>query len=334
MRAQLWNAAPGGAAQCGLCSHSCRISDGAAGRCGVRLNRGGVLHSAASGLVTAVQLDPVEKKPLYHFLPGSRTFSVGSAGCNFSCRFCQNHHISQAGAEGTVAGRRVQAAELMRLAEKNRAASVAFTYNEPTVFFELAYEAAGMARARGLRVILVSNGYMTQDFLLAMRRRVDAINVDLKSFSDDFYKKLCGARLQPVLDNLRAIRSLGWWLEVTTLIIPGLNDSADELRELAAFIRAELGQDTPWHVTAFHGAHQMADHPPTPLATLELAWRLGREAGLNHVYIGNAPSPVGANTFCPQCGAVVIERQGFSSRLKGAGGKCPACGAAIAGVWQ
>lgn len=334
MRAMLWDALAGGDIQCELCSHGCRIANGGHGRCGVRVNHNGEMVSLVGDVVTGLQMDPVEKKPLYHFLPGTRTFSVGSAGCNFSCRFCQNAHISQITPRSSISGRRIMPGELVRLAVKNRAASMAFTYNEPTVFFEQVYEASGMAKARGLKVVLVSNGYMSEDFLMPMRKRVDAINVDLKAFSEKFYSKVCGARLQPVLDNLKAIKGLGWWLEVTTLLIPGLNDSPSELNELAAFVRDELGADTPWHISGFHGAHLMAEHPSTPLFQLEDAWKIGREAGLKHVYVGNAQSTLGNNTYCPDCGAVAIERRGFHSRVFARNGKCQSCGAEIAGVWK
>ena len=186
----------------------------------------------------------------------------------------------------------------------------------------------------GLRVILVSNGFMSEDFLLPLRRRVNAVNVDLKSFSDDFYRDYCGGRLQPVLDNLKAIRDMGWWLEVTTLIIPGCNDSEAELRYMAAFVHDELGPDTPWHLSAFHGAYLMAGHPSTPLSRLEEAWSIGREAGLHFVYIGNVSSAVGGTTFCPACGTPAIERRGWQTRRLGALGQCPSCKAALPGVWK
>ena len=277
---------------------------------------------------------PGGKKPLYHFLPGSKTFSVGSAGCNFQCRFCQNHLIARVPPDGVTPGRRIAPDKLARLAEERHARSMAFTYNEPTVFFEQIYETAGLAQAVGLRVILVSNGFMGEDFLRLLRNRVDAINVDLKSFSDDFYRDYCGGRLQPVLDNLKVIRGMGWWLEVTTLIIPGCNDSDAELRDMAAFVRDELGPDTPWHLSAFHGAYRMAGRPSTPLSRLEDAWSIGREAGLHFVYIGNAATTMGGTTFCPSCGAPAIERRGWQTRRLGGPGRCLACKAALPGVWK
>lgn len=333
MRAMLWTPEEDGSVSCGLCAHACRLKDGAHGRCGVRVNRRGELVTLVGDVVTAVALDPVEKKPLYHFLPGSKTFSVGSAGCNFHCRFCQNHHIAHVGPQSTISGRRATPDTLARLAAQ-QAPSMSFTYNEPTVFFEQIYETAGLAQARGLKVILVSNGFMGADLLQSLNRRVNAANIDLKAFSDDFYHKFCGGRLQPVLDNLKAIKKLGWWLEVTTLVIPGCNDSQDELRAMARFIRDELGPDTPWHLSGFHGAAMMASHPATPPFQLEELWRMGREEGLNYVYIGNVPSPLGASTLCPQCGAVVIERRGYRTRAGKNPGVCPSCKTVLPGVWQ
>lgn len=334
MLATLWDSQPDGSVVCRLCAHRCRLQKGAKGICGVRVNVRGELSSLVSRVVTAVGMDPVEKKPLYHFLPGTKIFSIGSAGCNFSCRFCQNSNIAHVPDDGIVPGKRVAPDDLVSLALSNKARSLAFTYNEPTVFFELAYETAGLAKLKNMRSVLVTNGYMSQDCLMAFSRCISAANVDLKSFSDAFYRKYCGARLQPVLDNLKTIKKLGWWLEVTTLVIPGVNDSDAELAELAAFIRDELGPDTPWHVSGFHGAHLMANHPSTPVATLEEAWRIGREAGLDHVYIGNVRSALGNNTFCPKCGTVVVERRGFEIRQMGAAGQCPSCGAQIPGVWK
>ena len=334
MRAALWDSQPDGTVLCRLCAHQCRLRKGAKGICGVRVNVKGGMVSLVSRVVTAAAMDPIEKKPLYHFLPGSKIFSVGSAGCNFSCKFCQNSNIAHVPDTGIVPGKRVGPDDLLTLAQTNHARTLAFTYNEPTVFFELLYETANIALKKDMRSVLVTNGYMSRDCLNALSRCICAANVDLKSFSDDFYRKYCGARLQPVLENLKAIKKLGWWLEVTTLVIPGVNDSRAEMEALAAFIRDELGPDTPWHVSGFHGAHQMIDHPDTPMSTLEACWRIGREAGLHYVYMGNTRSPLGTSTFCPDCGSVVIERNGYDTLVRGARGKCPSCGVQIPGVWK
>ena len=333
MQSMLWTPAGSGAVNCRLCAQRCHIRKGAKGRCGVRANPGGELVALTRQVVTAMAMDPVEKKPFYHFLPGTRAFSIGSAGCNFTCSFCQNCNISQVSADGKVPGRRVTADEMVALAVGNNASCLAFTYNEPTVFFEQVYETSRAALPRDLRSVLVTNGYMTGDALNALGGSVCAANVDLKSFRDEFYSEYCGARLQPVLDSLKAMRKMGWWLEVTTLVIPGCNDGAAELRELAGFIHDELGPDTPWHLSAFHGAYKMLNHPSTSVAKLEEAWRIGREAGLHFVYIGNVSTAVGGTTFCPSCGEAAIQREGFQVRSGAKNGACPHCGAALAGVW-
>lgn len=333
MQAMLWEAGPDNSLQCDLCSHGCRIKDGKQGLCGVRVNHRGRLISLSGDIATAINMDPVEKKPLYHFLPGSKTFSVGSAGCNFRCIFCQNSEIAHVDKNSHVSGRKLTPETLVRLAQDNNAPSISFTYNEPTIFFEQSYAAAGLAKANGLKTILVSNGFMGPAYLQSMSKRIDAANIDLKSFSDEFYRKFCRGRLQPVLDNLKAIRDLGWWLEVTTLLIPGVNDSPEEVGQIAAFIHDELGEDVPWHISAFHGAAQMLNHPSTPLFKLEEAWNIGQAAGLNYVYIGNVQSSLGANTVCPGCGTLLIERRGYQTRKRIRDGKCPVCEREIAGVW-
>jgi pyruvate formate lyase activating enzyme len=320
--------------RCQLCAHGCLLKKNDKGRCGVRINKNGTLVSLVANVVTSVQLDPVEKKPLYHFLPGSKIFSVGSAGCNFSCSFCQNFSISQIPPSGRIPGKIVAPSQLVDMAETHSVRSMAFTYNEPTVFFELVHETAALAKNAGIRSVIVSNGYMSQECLQTLGRRLSAANVDLKSFREDFYKKYCNARLQPVLDNLKALKTAGVWLEVTTLLIPGINDGDAELRDLAAFIHNELGPETPWHLSAFHGAYKMAEHPATPLSRLEDAWRIGRAAGLSFVYIGNVRTLLGGNTFCPHCGELVIERSGYAVRLKGKAGICPSCGITLPGIWQ
>ncbi|MDR2744856.1 MAG: AmmeMemoRadiSam system radical SAM enzyme [Desulfovibrio sp.] len=332
--AMLWDSLKGEMVQCQLCAHGCSLKKDGKGRCGVRMNRNGGMISLVANVVTSVHLDPVEKKPLYHFLPGSKIFSVGSAGCNFACSFCQNFAISQIPPGGRMPGKIVDPDALVEMAEAHAARSMAFTYNEPTVFFELVYETAGLAQAADIRPVIVSNGYMSRECLLTLGRRLSAANVDLKSFRDNFYKKYCNARLQPVLDNLKTLKSLGIWLEVTTLVIPGINDSDAELHDMAAFVHDELGTETPWHLSAFHGAYKMTTHPPTPLSRLEEAWHIGREKGLHFVYIGNVRSLLGGNTFCPHCGELVIERDGYNARFRGKPGICPSCKTTLPGIWQ
>ncbi len=321
--------------RCALCAHRCRIDAGARGVCGVRENRAGVLTSLVSRAVVAANCDPIEKKPLFHVLPGSRSYSIATAGCNFRCTFCQNHEISQMPREeGRIAGRNLAPAEIVELALRSGSKSIAYTYTEPTVYFELAYVTAGIAREKGLRNVFVTNGYMTGEMLQLLAPRLDAANVDLKAFSDDFYRRHCGARLQPVLDSLRTMKALGIWVEVTTLLIPGLNDGEDELRDLAGFILS-LGAETPWHISRFHPRYRMANRPPTPAASIHRATGIGKSVGLKYVYSGNIPGDRGENTFCAHCGHLLIGRRGFAvERLDLAGSACPCCGTPLDGIFK
>ncbi len=330
----LWTPDQNGKIKCQVCAHSCSIPEGKSGICGVRVNQGGKLISLVGNVVTALQIDPVEKKPLYHFLPGSKIFSAGSAGCNFRCSFCQNHEIAHVDAHSLVRGRKLNPEHLVNLAEENKTPSIAFTYNEPTVFAEQIYNASGIARAHGLKTVLVSNGYMSPEFLQTIGPRIDAANIDLKAFSDDFYRHYCKGRLAPVLENLQIIKKMGWWLEITTLLIPGVNDSQQEIENIAGFIRDDLGKDTPWHISAFHGAAQMRNHPSTPVETLERAWRTGKDAGLDFVYTGNIPGAIGENTVCPDCGANLVQRHGYRTNVRFKNGQCPKCQRKIPGVWN
>jgi len=322
--------------RCMLCAHGCSIAPGERGKCGVRLNRGGRLHTLVYGRAAALNIDPIEKKPLYHFLPGTLSLSVGTLGCNFHCPFCQNWEISQVYPEdsGGYDGVPGTPAELTELCLARRLPSVSFTYNEPTVFFEYALDTARLAHEHGLRTAFVTNGYQSRQALSALDGVLDAMNIDLKSFSDDFYSEYCGARLKPVLANIERALQQGIWVEVTTLVIPGLNDSTEELRSLARFL-ASLSPSLPWHVTAFHPDNRMRDRPATPLETLLRAAEVGREAGLHFVYTGNIHDPRHSETHCPGCGAKLIER-GWHSALANrlAQGACPNCGTQIAGVWQ
>ncbi|GAB6126384.1 AmmeMemoRadiSam system radical SAM enzyme [Humidesulfovibrio idahonensis] len=341
--ARLWKALSGAAGegakvQCRLCSHFCAIDDGGKGLCAVRRNQGGALQTLVYGLPSAISVDPVEKKPLYHFLPGSRTFSFGTMGCNMSCSFCQNAQLSQSPRLGRpVNGHAVSPQALVDAAAQSGSKSISYTYSEPTVFFELVEDTARLARARGLKNILVTNGFMSPECLDALGAAQDgliqAANVDLKAFTEAFYKDQCGARLAPVLANLAHMRALGWWLELTTLVIPGLNDSRAELAALAAFIVRELGPDTPWHISRFHPAYRLLDTPVTPTETLLLAREEGHAAGLKHVYIGNASGAGFGDTRCGSCGALLLEREGFQTRGGLVDGCCGSCGTALPGVW-
>lgn len=297
----------------------------------MRVNRDGALLTLVGDLVAAINLDPVEKKPLYHFLPGTKTLSFGTPGCNMECAFCQNASLSQPPRSGApVRGERVAPAALVEEAVGLGAPSLSYTYSEPTIFFELVEETARLAHERGLKNILVSNGFMSPDCLDALKDLVDAANIDLKSFRNSFYETICGARLKPVLDNLKRMKEFGWWVEVTTLVIPGKNDSDEELTDIARFIRDELGADTPWHLSRFHADHRMLDVPATPPERLEQAHRIGVEAGLEYVYLGNLRGGPYDHTYCPHCAATLIERDGFRVVRK-SGPICPSCGERLAG---
>jgi pyruvate formate lyase activating enzyme len=320
--------------RCSLCAHRCGIDPGRRGICGVRENRKGTLFSLVYGAILAENVDPIEKKPLFHFLPGSRSFSIAAAGCNFRCAFCQNHDISQMPRErGQIIGRERTPAEVVEMAIRSGSQSIAYTYTEPTVYFEFSYATAGIARERGLKNVFVTNGYMTPGMLELIAPRLDAANVDLKSFRDDFYRKQCGARLHPVLDSLRKMKELGVWVEVTTLLIPGLNDGEEELAELVAFL-VTLGAETPWHISRFHPRYRMTETPPTPASAIHLAAEIGRSAGLKYVYSGNIPGDVGENTLCAHCGRILIGRCGFAvERLDLKGSACPDCKTPLDGIF-
>lgn len=322
--------------QCHLCAHECKIDPGKRGICHVRENRDGTLYSLVYGRVIAENIDPIEKKPLFHFLPGSRSYSIATVGCNFMCMHCQNYDISQYPRrhEGRIIGEARTPQQIVDQALLTRSASISYTYTEPTIFMEFAQDVGRLAKEKGLRNVFVSNGFMTEQSAKALAGFVDADNVDLKSFRDDFYRKICKARLQPVLDTIERLKKLGVWVEVTTLVIPGLNDSEEELTQIAHFIK-DLGVDIPWHVSAFYPTYQMLDRPRTPAATLLKARDIGLKAGLRYVYTGNIPGQGGESTNCYQCGELLIDRVGYTIRgfiLQD--GKCPKCQAEIDGVWK
>lgn len=325
----------GGGVTCSLCSHRCRIKPGKRGICQVRENREGILYSLVYGRLVAENPDPIEKKPLFHFLPGTRSYSISTVGCNFHCLHCQNFQISQYPElhDGEVTGELRSAAEIVGAAEKTGCRSISYTYVEPTIFYEFARDCSVLAHEKGIKNVFVSNGFMTPEVTRDLAPLLDGINIDIKAFTDDFYKKVCKARLQPVLDTVSLMHELGVWVEVTTLLIPGLNDTDEELREIARFIRS-VGPEVPWHVTAFRPTYRMMDREPTPAATLRRARAIGLEEGLRYVYEGNIPGTGGEDTFCPSCRAPVITRFGFSIRdVRMKGGRCAKCGEPISGVW-
>jgi len=322
--------------RCVLCRFRCVIEDGHRGRCGVRENRGGILFSLVYGKAVAQQVDPVEKKPLFHFLPGSSSYSVATAGCNFRCLHCQNYGIAHAvQGGGPVPGRDLAPEKIVAQALAAGCSSISYTYTEPTVFYEYAYDTAVLAHRAGLRNIFVTNGYITEEALAFIRPYLDAANIDLKGFTPGFYRDVVSASLDEVLDSIRTYKRLGIWIEVTTLVIPGYNDSDEELGAIARFIADEAGVETPWHVSRFHPAYKFADLRPTPVSALRRAREIGIAAGLTYVYEGNVPGEGGEHTFCPSCSEPVIKRFGYaieSCSLRN--GTCSACGHAIDGVWE
>ncbi len=321
--------------QCLTCAHHCVIGEGKKGICGVRENRQGVLYALNYGKVIARNIDPIEKKPLFHFLPGTKSYSIATVGCNFRCLFCQNAEISQMPRDTNIIyGTFIEPKKLVEEAKTYQCSSISYTYTEPTIFLEYALDVMKLAREVAIANVFVTNGFMSEESRDVAIPLLDGANVDLKSFRDGFYKDVCGAKLDPVLDTIRAYKKGGVWVEITTLIIPGLNDDPAELKDIAEFIR-EIGSETPWHVTRFHPTYRMLDRPVTPVATLVKAREIGLSTGLKFVYTGNVPGQEGENTYCPRCKSIVIERFGFHSRLVGFdNGRCASCGEVIDGVWK
>jgi len=319
--------------KCHLCAHHCVIAKDKRGICGVRENRAGSLYSLVYGKSIAENVDPIEKKPLFHFMPGSKSFSIATAGCNFRCLHCQNYEISQMPRnKDVIIGKNLSSEDIVSLAKKTGCKSISYTYTEPSIYFEFAYDIAKRASQEGLKNIFVTNGYITDGPLRKISPYLDAANIDLKSFTEGFYKKICGAKLQPVLDAIKLYRELNIWIELTTLIIPTHNDSPHELEQIASFIR-ELGPDIPWHITAYHPTYLLIDQPCTPINTLTRAREIGLRKGLRYVYTGNVSGEQGENTFCYNCGELLIERRGFSiMKNMIVNGLCPKCLTRIDGV--
>lgn len=341
--AKLYEPRKGGKVRCLACARKCAIGDGLTGFCGVRRNNGGKLFLEVYGRPCAVAIDPVEKKPFFHFLPGTTMLSMGTYGCNFACDFCQNWDTSQAPKEmGSAFGRRLAALEeigpkeFASAAKQAGCSSVAFTYTEPAIFAEYAYDCAKEARKLGLKTAFVSNGYESAECLEFMRPVLDAINIDLKAFTEKFYQAHCKASLKPVLSTIKLARKLKIWTEVTTLVIPGENDSKKELESIAEFL-AGVDRDTPWHVTAFHPDYKMANTPATPAKKLLEARKIGLDAGLRFVYAGNLPPEYSSleYTYCPKCGELLVRREGFAVLGNVInGGKCHKCRYKIPGIFR
>jgi pyruvate formate lyase activating enzyme len=321
---------------CLLCSHFCILKENEKGKCGVRQNSNGKIISLVKNIVAAGGLDPVEKKPLFHVLPGSFSYSIGSPGCNFSCTFCQNADLAQGPAiTGNIEGVEVRPEDIVQNALHEGAESISYTYSEPTVFFELMKSVAEIASKKGLLNLMVSNGFISEYGLDCLDGLIDAANIDLKAFNNNFYEKYCGAKLKPVLDTLKRMKKKNIFTEVTTLLIPGKNDSDKEINEAAAFIKNELGEDTPWHISAFRPTFRMTDVPPTPSSSIYKAIETGTKHGLKYIYSGNISENDYESTYCPGCRNKLIARKRFyviENRI--VNGKCDQCATQINGIFR
>ncbi len=332
--AMYWEPLEDGAVRCALCPRRCVVPEGGRGFCGVRENRGGTYYTLTYGNPCAVHVDPIEKKPFYHYLPTTTAFSIAVAGCNLDCRFCQNWHISQSRPEQTF-NYELAPEHLVELAARSGSASIAYTYSEPTIFYEYMLDCARAAHQRGLRNVYHSNGFIEEEPLRELCRYLDAANIDLKGFSEEYYREMTGGSLAPVLRSLEVLSDERIHLELTTLIVPGGNDDPEELRAMCAWIRDHLGPDVPLHLSRFHPQYQLTDVAPTPVETLELARRIASEEGLRYVYIGNVPGHEANSTYCPSCGELLIHRIGYAVDVLGmSDGACSSCGAAVDGVWR
>lgn len=319
---------------CFLCPHNCQIKPGERGLCGVRENMDGKLYSLVYGKIIAEHIDPIEKKPIYHILPGSHSYSIGTVGCNLSCRNCQNFSISQIDKNSVIDGKNVTAEEIVQNAIKSGCKSVSYTYTEPTIFYEFAYDCAVLARLEGIKNIFVTNGYINSRPLEKIAPLLDGANIDMKSFREETYKRICGGKLEPVKESIKLMKKMGVWVEITTLVIPGINDSLEEISDIANFIK-DTGKEIPWHISAFYPTYLMTDTPPTPASILKKARNIGMDKGLKYVYTGNLPIDEGENTYCYNCKSLLIERYGFSinkNNIKD--NKCVNCGAKIDGAFK
>ncbi len=319
--------------RCNLCRHHCVIANGKKGICRVRENQEGILYSLVYRKLISDNIDPIEKKPLYHFYPGTTSFSIATVGCNFRCLNCQNYEISQLPKDHEqIIGRDIAPEKIVEDALSYNCKSISYTYTEPTIFFEYAYEVAKIASSKSIKNVFVTNGYITRGALKEIKPYLHAANIDLKSFSDETYKKICGAKLEEVLDCIRSYKEMGIWIEVTTLIIPDLNDSISELRQIANFI-CSVGPEIPWHVSRFYPRYRLIEKPPTPVELLSTARQIGIEAGLHYVYEGNVPGDGGEDTCCYKCKKLLIKRDGYQILINNiVNRKCPACDTPIDGV--
>lgn len=315
---------------CYNCAHRCVINAGKRGICGVRENQNGTLYALNYGKIVAKNIDPIEKKPLFHFLPGTYSLSIATVGCNLSCKNCQNYDISQGFKNRKeIPGEEFTPKEIVEEAIKRNLPSISYTYTEPTIFLEFALDTMKIAREKGIKNVWVSNGFMSEESAKLVIPYLDANNIDIKGFSEEFYKENCGARLAPVLETAKLMKKSGVWVEITTLSIPDISNSKEMFTGIAKFIKNELGSETPWHISQFSGeiSWKLQNFPETPVETLQLAYEIGKRAGLKHVYTGNVPGLPSEDTFCPNCNALVIDRTGYLIKRRDKNGKCQKCGA-------
>ncbi len=319
----------GARVQCQVCTHQCLILPNKRGICGVRENQKGTLYSLVYGKAVALNIDPIEKKPFFHFLPGTKSVSVATVGCNFSCKNCQNWNISQSPKTSSeIAGQDIPPEKIVKYALENKTPSISYTYTEPTIFLEYALDTMKLAKKKGLKNTWVTNGFMSKKTLEMIVPYLDAANVDLKSFDDKFYREVCGAKLKPVLENLKQMKKMGIWVEVTTLVIPTLNDKEETFKKIASFIKNELGTETPWHISQFSPeiSWKLQYLSPTPVENIEMACQIGLDTGLKYVYSGNLPGLASEDTHCPKCKEKMINRTGYYVTQSHKNGKCSNCG--------
>lgn len=336
LEARYYEKLEGNKVHCFLCRHNCIISSERSGLCGVRKNKDGKLYALTYERCIAKHVDPIEKKPLFHVLPGTTSYSIATVGCNFRCAHCQNFEISiMPRDEEIIMGHIYPSKNVVKDAVTYGCKSISYTYTEPTIYFEYAYDTAVLAKDMGLKNIFVTNGYTGDKPLMDIAPYLDAANIDLKAFTEDFYHKICGAKLKGVLETLLLYKKLNIWIEITTLIIPGYNDSEEELRNIAKFIKNDLGDFVPWHVTAFYPTYKLTDAPRTPMSKLKKAWEIGKAEGLKFVYTGNIPDRDGESTYCPQCGNKLLDRMGFTIKKNNIKeNHCIFCNYEIPGIWS
>jgi len=317
--------------RCNLCNHRCIIPPDSFGICMVRQNKQGTLYSLVYDKIVAQHIDPIEKKPLFHYYPGSKSYSIATVGCNFRCKFCQNSNIAQMPVDkGMIVGDNISPEQIVNSAKKSGCKTISYTYTEPTIYYELAMETGKLAHKEGIKNIFVSNGYMTKQAVDMSADWLDAANIDLKAYNDKFYKEICNSKLDFVLDTLKNMKSAGIFIEITTLLVPELNDDKKELQKISSFIVNNLGPETPWHISRYHPTYKMLDRNSTPVKSLQLAREIGIKTGLRYVFTGNVPGDDGESTFCYKCGYPVIKRFGFSiDSYEIKSGNCPKCGVKI-----